>query len=882
MDKDSIPLSGIRITLTGEALAGDVTLHTDAQGLFLCNGLQNGCYNLQIEAQDFQSLLGQAVCLEASQNANLKVYLSASGHEEPSRMDFLPLDYTQNLHQTNLEEAQIHGLPFAHNVWTLVENQDLSATANRIDVGGLWSGIPALFSARGGTSWTQTVYQLNGMEVTDPYTTGRPLFYPDFYSLQSTQLINAGHPPEALSPGGYFNLMTREGEDRFHGGVSAYYTSHSLQSSNIAPELEAEGINESHGFNYHLDGNIHLSGPIIPRKLTFFSSLSAFDISRNLAEYEPEDKSELLSGLFALKYRLGSSNLRLIWTGQKLSHLSYGADREVPFSSTSDRKETFQVLQGIWESRIQNRHYFQLGLNYVQGNIQSDFQEGFSAPFGMDIFTKNPMGLAPLAFEDERQSLTFRFKGESVFGRFLAATHRLQYGFQIQQSSSSSQKDIWDNLHLHFYENNPLEVVFYEESIQHSEKGLHYSLFVQDSLTFANFLSFFVGFNLTSSRGRGDNGEIQWLNLSPRFGLSIPLSRSKLAVLKLSVGRYYYSLPLYFMTYGAPQSLGGLVYEWLDHNQDHQFQDGEIGNLLRREGPQYSEIDPDIKRPYTDELAISYSSAFGSGWFFSLGGFHRNTKNLVHALNIGVPLSAYDPQYVIDSGDDRIPNTPDDQIYTVFNQRPDSLGQDFFLLTNVEPDKRNTVYFGLDLNLVKKFGERFSFFLSLTATQAEGQTNPGNTEFENDDGVVGDLFANPNALINAKGRVRFDRAYTGRIGLNYLAPWDIRLGCVIKYYDGQPFARKLIIEGFNQGPFYIQANPRGVSRYEYNRTVDIRVEKIWRLGQSKLRIIADGFNILNRGLATEENEWTRPEYPQRYATEIQSPRVIRLGMALEF
>jgi hypothetical protein len=65
-------------------------------------------------------------------------------------------------------------------------------------------------------------------------------------------------------------------------------------------------------------------------------------------------------------------------------------------------------------------------------------------------------------------------------------------------------------------------------------------------------------------------------------------------------------------------------------------------------------------------------------------------------------------------------------------------------------------------------------------------------------------------------------------------------------------------------------------------THDIRLEKIVSLGGSRLRIILDGFNIFNQRLAVAENEWTGPEYPLRYATEIQSPRIIRLGFAYEF
>jgi hypothetical protein len=186
------------------------------------------------------------------------------------------------------------------------------------------------------------------------------------------------------------------------------------------------------------------------------------------------------------------------------------------------------------------------------------------------------------------------------------------------------------------------------------------------------------------------------------------------------------------------------------------------------------------------------------------------------------------------------------------------------------------------LVLVKRYGSKFTFFLSLTATRAVGATNPGNTEWENDNGIVGTLHNNPNTLINARGRLRFDRAYTGRIGFNYLAPFNIRVGGIVKYYDGQPFARKIIVEGMNQGPFFIQAHPRGVSRYEYNLTVDVRIEKALNWGKGKFRIILDGFNIFNASQATEENEWTGPEYPLRLATEIQSPRVFRLGLVYEF
>ena len=898
LDSSQTPLMGVQINISKADSSFEKILLSNENGIFQILGLSPGRYSLHVEEEEYLPHHHGDIFIEPSQTLYLKVTLYQTHEQKPSFSQLQRLEYTHAAHQTILGENQIFGLPSANDIWSLVENQDLSATTNRIDVGGLWGGIPALFSARGGTSWTQNVYLLNGFDVSDPYWTGKPLFHPDFYSLLFTRMIDAGHPPQALTPGGQFHIITREGTDQFHGGFSAIHTQQSLQSSNITADLQNEGLFESHTFDYLWNGNVHMSGPIISNKLNFYSSVTAFDLSRNIAENPDMDRSSLISGLMNLKYVLPAGNLRFFWTGQILSHPAYGADRYVPFSTTSDRKETYNIIQAIWNSVFRNNHLVKAGISCSWGNIRSQFQGNSQDNHAIEIFSQIPSGIAPMASQDNRRTLTFLLQGESLFAGFLNARHKLQYGFQGQHAYSSSYKEIHNNLHQHFYNGDPLEVVLYNSPLTHKEAAWHMNFYAQDTLTMSSFFSFYLGFNLAYSQGNPlsdaagghspaesqftDNNKISWLNLSPRAGVIIPLNKSKTSALKISLARYYYTLPLNYMTQGNPDALGGLVYTWNDQSGDKIFQTEELGYLLRREGPFYAAISPEIKRPFTNEFAISYTTVFGSSWEFYLGGFYRVAKNLIRSLNSGVTFNDYEPLYYTDAGDDREPFNYDDLLFTIYNQNRDTQGQDFFLLTNIEQDTRNTSYFGFDLNLIKKFGSKFTFFLSLTATQAEGSTNPGNTEWENDDGVLGTLFYSPNTLINAEGRVRFDRAYTGRLGFTYFAPWGIKLGCLIKYYDGQPFTRKIIIEGLNQGPIYIQAHSRGVARYEYNRTIDIRLEKTVNIGKSQLRIILDGFNITNRGLATEENEWTGPEFPLRYATEIQSPRIFRIGLAYDF
>ncbi len=897
-DDNQNPIQNARISLSLKNYDFKKVLFSDSSGVFRISGLPLGCYSILFEAEGYQSHTQAEVYLEPSQLLYLKANLSPSEKKESSFSKVLYMDYSNSLYQTILNESQIKHSPTGHNVWSLIENQDLSATTNRIDVGGLWGSLPALFSSRGSVSWTQNTYRLNGMDVTDPYWMGMPLFIPDFQSIRFTQLINAAQPPSALSPGACMDILSHGGTDRYRGEISSFFIHKTLQSTNITPALENEGLSDSHSFNHLAEGNFSFSGPIIPRKLYFFTSLSASQVSRDIAEFEEEDKSSVQSGFLSLNYRNSESSFHFLWTGQNIVHASYGAGRNIPFPTTSDRKDVYNIIQGIWKMRIKDIHFIKAGVCFAHGDIRSDYQDHLSGPHGVEIFKDIPNGTAPFAGRDKRSTIAFLARGESLLSGFLKAQHRFQYGFQARYSHSFSKKETRDNLHLHFFEGMPLEVIRFNTPIQHKESAFHLNLFAQDSVTLSNHISFYLGCHLVLNHGwlpaqtpnlvfsipgvLQEKNRITWFNLSPRLGIIFPLSKSRASALRMSIARYFFTLPLHFLTYGNPSSLGGLVYSWNDLNTDNRFQEGEAGTLLRREGPFFSGIDSDLKRPYTNEFSISFTHTFGSNWYLTVGGFYRENRNLIETLNTGIPFSAYQPLDFFDIGDDRIPNTRDDLEFTVYNQNVGTLGQDFFLLTNPDSKTRVSTYHGFDVTLVKKYSSKFNFFLSLTAIRAVGSTSPGNTEWENDDGVVGTLYDNPNSLINAEGRLRFDRGYTGRIGVDFMAPFGIRIGCVVKYYDGQPFARKIIVTGMNQGPFIIQAHPRGVARYEYNRTVDIRLEKALNFGQTKMRIILDAFNLLNRNLATEENEWTGPEFPLRFATEIQSPRVFRLGLVVEF
>ena len=113
---------------------------------------------------------------------------------------------------------------------------------------------------------------------------------------------------------------------------------------------------------------------------------------------------------------------------------------------------------------------------------------------------------------------------------------------------------------------------------------------------------------------------------------------------------------------------------------------------------------------------------------------------------------------------------------TVFNQ-VSGFGNDFFELTNVR-DKEVT-YKGLDLRLQRRYRNNWQFLAGLTigrANQLGGKSGfvPG------DPGGISDLYDNPNAQINARGKSPWDRPYILKVSGN-------RDGHGVSLQDGTEF-----------------------------------------------------------------------------------------------
>ena len=166
-------------------------------------------------------------------------------------------------------------------------------------------------------------------------------------------------------------------------------------------------------------------------------------------------------------------------------------------------------------------------------------------------------------------------------------------------------------------------------------------------------------------------------------------------------------------------------------------------------------------------------------------------------MNSAFRSDNYSVTYVEDPGLNSL-DPADDQLLPIFNRLPASFGTDSYVLRNVDDDK--AIDHGVDLVLERVFDGRWGMVAGATAHKSNGiGGNRGFRPDENDPGVLGEAFSDPNASTHARGRLFFERGYVIKWSAMYQLPYRLRGGTAARYEDGQHFSRVVLADSLNQG-----------------------------------------------------------------------------------
>lgn len=763
----------------------------------------------------------------------------------------------------------LRDLPSSRDVWSLVESVDPFCIVDRLDNGGLHAGEPGRVGCRG-SSWTQASFLLDGLDVTDPDRGGAPLFVPDLLALESVTVRRDRMPASSAGAGATFELAARPPDGAWSGILEAHATGARFQS---APPVFAPPV-ARYGRAHRVGAQ--LQGPLVRERVSFL--LAAGDTGA--ARQEPGDprhldgrNRSLLASLVATP-RAGEE-ARLLAGLQQLTRPLAGR----ALYSDRDRVETDRLahVQAAWERRSDERR-FRLGAGYSHASLRPQVD---GAPDGVvERLLDGPVPeLANAESQRERWAADARWAG--ALGGGGARRHALEVGATFGQASVVARPvaplglvgETVDGLPARAWEYGYAGPV---SRIQASELALDAS----DGFSPTRRAQLVAGLRFEATRASAmGGGTIRWHTLSPRLSARWLAVESLRLSLFAAYSRYRQRLLLRALAFGDPAGASGTSYLWSDENADGRIQPSERGAPVARHGPggSLATIDPRLEPPRSDELLLGFDAAPAAGLILRFLAIQRKERDLLESVNVGVPLSSYRVIGIPDPYVDFV-GPADDRVLLLYDRDPASFGLDRYLLTN--PAGHNLLHEGLELSAQKTLG-RLRLLLGGAAYRSEAKSGwRGFGAGENDQGVIGELFDDPNSDSYARGRVFFDRNYVVKLAGSYHAPGALRLGAAVRYQDGQPFARFVVAPGLRQGPDFVQALPEGRHRFSYTLTVDVRVEKGFRVRDGRLAVVLEAFNLLDNQNSVEERVVTSPAFRERLARFVQPPRALRFGLRL--
>ena len=738
-------------------------------------------------------------------------------------------------------------------------------------------------------AWTATSFHLNNLDATDSYRPGLPALLDDTPAEAAIIYRQAYAGGTAQIDAADVNMFLRGAEDAWHGRLATEDTGAALAGDNLPAVADRGVVLRPEIFQWFTRDTAQLSGP-----LGRWADIAATGTAQWASQKAPlrADQSDigsrLLFGNVRGRVRAGERDrIEGLYSGSRLdlSNGGWPAGIEAILASPvmpsfygvegfENLRETdhFDFTQAGWTHQLSARAgVFELRYEYSTGHL--DTGQVNARPVRIDLLDPAPAD-APIENLAIRTRHELAVAWESGEMRLAGMIHRLVAGASWEQESPRNRFD------------GPASEVITAAGVPAFDVRLNipadtsarirsFTVAGGDAMRLPHGIGLDLVFLLDGARGSvaGQPTAISWTSPSPRVGVAVPVPGVRGMVLRGNYARTYARLAGRYLDYADPRSLSGLVY------------DAASGVLVERFGGAWSSVAPGLKRPYADVFHLASEFALPRHSFLSVNLLRRDEKDRIAAVNTGVPFSTYQPVTVLDPGPDGVPGTFDDQMLTVYAQNPATLGQDRYLLTN--PGLRE-----LNEALIAALGTRYRFAevrASFTALKSWGPTNPGNSAWANDPGIVGALYANPNTLINAAGHPFMDRAFAGKFQAALHAP--ARFGGfeflnLMNYFDGLPFARQLLVTELPQGPFLVnttvRGSPEGGNRAQYVLNWNLRVARDVGLPLGRLALTADLLNVLNNGNKIVESDLSGPLFNQRPAVGFPPPRMLRLGMRWEF
>ncbi|MGE5359552.1 MAG: TonB-dependent receptor domain-containing protein [Bacteroidales bacterium] len=756
VDNTGAVLPGVTVTLTSNVKAPQ-SIVSGSQGEFRFGELDPGTYTLTASLQGFAPFKRENVIVNVGSNVELPVQLALAGVQQQVTVTAATpvLDERTHGNTTTFGDAVLNEVPTARDPWALLQ-QVPGVTVDRVNVGGSESGQQSAMNARGDLSGLNTMWNMDGVTITDMGAVGSSPTYYDFDIFQEVQFTTGTVDPRQQTGALGINMVTKRGTNDFHGMARYFFDNHNLQTTNIPAGVQPcpPGVTASQQACYsgnHInqieDYGANVGGPIVKNKLWFWGSAAKNDIKQFAITGAP-DNTQLKDYAAKVDFQPTSANHAdfMYYRGEKLK---FGRNA----STTRPPETTWNQGGPTSIYKVEDSHTFGSHLlataryAHVDGGFFLTPQGGMSSNVFYDLDT----GIWHGSYLDYRtQRPQDQVNGDVNYFR---GKHELKAGFQYRRTPVSSQTTWAGNGAIAF--------------VSPSDPTQDYAQLVRPANLTTNLRSYawYLGDTISLSRvtfeaavrydrQQTDNGAttiaanpifpagmpalnypgssntIKWNNWSPRVGATYRLNdktivRAAYSLFEAQLGAGNPSYPVA----SNPLQAAGVSYPFVDPgNHIPTAANIDTSTVLSSYGfdpsnptslVSTSSIDPNLKAPRTHSVTVALDRELIPNFAISTSFGFGYTVDTVWALYPGLTQADFVPGLPLPTANGITPNTQ----YYVLGPNVPASAVNGSVVTN-RPGY-HTRYMSWDLTATKRLANRWMFrgYLTLQNNQ-EFYDNP--------------------------------------------------------------------------------------------------------------------------------------------------------------
>jgi hypothetical protein len=886
VDEQGGVLPGVTVTARHLATNTVQTTVTEARGQFYLSNLRVGAYELTAELPGFATARRADVDLRVGQELTINLTLTVSAISETVDVRATSqIVTTENTVATTVDQKMIDDLPIISRDFAQLAMLAPGATASGATGTGGGTGVSV-----GGARPTSNSIVVDGASNAMQFYGRQSNEFPQDWIQEFQVHTNAFGAEYGQASGGLINVVTRSGSNRYQGRVYGFFRDDALDKAPFAGRFEGDKpvfLDEAPPFSQQRFGG-QLGGPLKRNEVFFFGGIQ--NLNQEATEVLGISQYWRNQG-FETSVNTGVENLTYLFK----TDWNTSANNRLTLRYTNTDKKDLGLSLGSSPLDVDERRYTFTGpLWNVMGNLattlgNSSFNE-FRVYYGRNLpwIISNMAGAGGFALleADGKMGQNGRFatrsypggnfgataftglEGETILSftdnfSFVRGNHQVKFGGQLARMSmhmdvEAPHKGRWSFPTDRVFDiNDPLS---YPDNFsggigetRGEYPAWNVGFFLQDTWQVRPSVTINAGVRYDLDRtplvlndlidpynqriisrfGGGpplEKSRADTNNIAPRVGVVWTPTDDRRTVVRGSSGLYYNQNHFNWTVIYAIETLLSEQRFIFDANNPEQNpfwnaadpagSRAALRRWLAESFPGFPDVskaaqgretilgnDPNFKIPYSLHLTGGFTREIAAGLSASVDYTFRREYDAATGMNVNYELVG--GQYVIK--DPR------------------------FSRISINSNGGFIRYHGMLSRVQYRRSERAQFGVSYTLAKATSNTSAGL-------GVSG--TTNPFDLNEDLGPDDNDRRHNYVFDGSLLMPLDIQLAGVWVYRSALPYSVSTRFQ-LDADPFPDRPEPRNSRRGDSEKTVDVRLSKILRMGRVTGTVFWEVFNLFN-------------------------------------